>query len=97
MKFPSNFKFLTRGDFLRFPRENFEIFEFIEAQINPSGDFCEGLDSIEFTSNTNIGFWSGLPNSDSTTGWFISNNLSDGSYEIYYSIYGSLDHMISGS
>ena len=68
---------------------NFEIFEFIEAQINPSGDFCEGLDSIEFTSNTNIGFWSGLPNSDSTTGWFISNNLSDGSYEIYYSIYGN--------
>ena len=68
---------------------NFEIFEFIEAQINPSGDFCEGLDSIEFTSNTNIGFWSGLPNSDSTTGWFISNNLSDGTYEIYYSIYGN--------
>jgi PKD repeat protein len=68
---------------------NLEIFEFIEAIINPSDDFCEGLDSIGFTSNTNIGYWSGLPNTDSSNGWFTSNNLTDGTYEIYYSIYGN--------
>ena len=68
---------------------NLNIYEFIQAQINPSIDFCEGTDSIQLSSNTNVGFWSGLPTSDSTTGWFISDTLNDGVYPIYYSIYGN--------
>lgn len=68
---------------------NLDIYEFIQAQINPSNDFCEGLDSILFSSNTNIGYWSGLYTSDSTSGWFLTDSVQDGVYEIYYNIYGN--------
>ena len=68
---------------------NLDIFEFVEAQINPSLDFCVGSDSVQLTSNSNVGYWSGLPNSDSASGWFISDTLSVGIYPIYYSIYGN--------
>ena len=68
---------------------NLNIFEFVQAQIDSSLDFCEGSDSVQLTSNSNIGFWSGLPTSDSATGWFITDTLSDGIYPIYYSIYGN--------
>ena len=37
---------------------NLDVFEFIEASINAIPDFCEGTDSIQVTSNTNIGNWS---------------------------------------
>ena len=68
---------------------NLNVYEFIQAQINPSLDFCEGSDSIQLTSNSSIGFWSGLPTSDSSSGWFLTDTLQDGNYELYYSIYGN--------
>ena len=42
-----------------------EIFEFIQAQINPIIDFCEGTDSVQLSATTNIGYWAGLPSLDS--------------------------------
>ena len=63
-----------------------EIFEFILAQINDTADFCEGTDSIQFTASTTIGEWSGLMNTQSNNGWFITDSLEDGTYEVYYTI-----------
>ena len=66
-----------------------EIFDFIQAEINPTAGFCEGLDSIQFSATSSIGYWSGLPYSDSLSGWFISDSLEDGLYDIYYTIDGN--------
>ncbi len=66
-----------------------EIFDFIQAEINPTAGFCEGLDSIQFSATSSIGYWSGLPYSDSLSGWFISDSLEDGVYEIFYTIDGN--------
>ena len=68
---------------------NLEIFDFIQAEINSSSGFCEGLDSIQFSATTSIGYWSGLPYSDSLTGWIISDTLADGIYDVYYTIGGN--------
>ena len=66
-----------------------EIFDFIQAEINPTAGFCEGLDSIQFSATSSIGYWSGLPYSDSLSGWFISDTLEDGVYDIFYTIDGN--------
>jgi len=66
-----------------------EIFDFIQAEINPTSGFCEGLDSIQFSATSSIGYWSGLPYSDSLSGWFISDTLEDGVYDIFYTIDGN--------
>ena len=66
-----------------------EIFDFIQAEINPTAGFCEGLDSIQFSATSSIGYWSGLPYSDSLSGWFISDSLEDGVYDIFYTIDGN--------
>ena len=66
-----------------------EIFDFIQADINTTAGFCEGLDSIQFSATSTIGYWSGLPYSDSLSGWFISDTLVDGVYDIYYTIDGN--------
>ena len=44
------------------------------------------MDSIQFSATTSIGYWSGLPYSDSLSGWFISDTLQDGLYDVYYTI-----------
>ena len=66
-----------------------EIFDFVQADINSSAGFCEGLDSIQFSATSSIGYWSGLPYSDSLSGWFISDTLEDGVYDIFYTIDGN--------
>ena len=68
---------------------NLEIFEFIQADINSSTEFCEGLDSIKLSATSNVGYWSGLPYSDSLSGWFLSDTLTDGIYDVNYIIDGN--------
>jgi PKD repeat protein len=68
---------------------NLEIFEFVQADINSSTEFCQGLDSIQFSASSSIGYWTGLPYSDSLSGWFISDTLGVGIYDIYYTIDGN--------
>ena len=66
-----------------------EIFEFIQAQINPIVDFCEGTDSVQFSASTNVGYWAGLPSLDSLSGLLISDTIQDGSYYTCYIIDGN--------
>ena len=40
---------------------NLNIFEFVQAQIDSSLDFCEGSDSVLLTSNSNLGFGQSYP------------------------------------
>ena len=68
---------------------NLEIFEYVQADINSSTEFCQGLDSIQFSASSSIGYWTGLPYSDSLSGWFISDTLGVGFYDIYYTIDGN--------
>ena len=68
---------------------NLDVFEFIEASINLIPDFCEGTDSVQITSNTNIGSWSGLQNTHFQDGLFLISNVNDGTYEVYYTITGN--------
>ena len=68
---------------------NLEIFEYVQADINSLTEFCQGLDSIQFSASSSIGYWTGLPNSDSLSGWFISDTLGVGFYDIYYTIDGN--------
>lgn len=66
-----------------------EIFDYVQADITSSTGFCEGLDSIQFSASSSIGYWTGLPYSDSLSGWFISDTLGVGLYDIYYTIDGN--------
>ena len=68
---------------------NLDIFEFIEASINVIPNYCEGTDSVQITSNTNIGNWSGLQNTHLQNGLFLISNVNDGTYEVYYTITGN--------
>lgn len=65
---------------------NLQVLPFIAAQINPSISYCEGTDSIQLSATTNIGNWSGLMNSHSNNGWFLTSQIPDGTYEVYYTI-----------
>ena len=65
-----------------------EVFEFVPAQINPSVSYCEGTDSIQFTATTSGGSWSGLMNTHSNDGWFVTDSIPDGIHQVYYTISG---------
>ena len=63
-----------------------EIIEFIDADINSSQDYCEGTDTVQFSASPENGVWSGLENTHLENGSYFIDSLSDGTYEVYYTL-----------
>ena len=65
---------------------NLEVIEFIESEISPSMDYCEGTDTVQFNASPENGIWSGLENTHFENGSYLIDSLQDGTYEVYYTL-----------